>query len=147
MAAVSLNMTHSEREQFLAGLHVGVLGIERADGPPLVVPVWYSYQPGGDVEICMSAASLKGRLLKSAGRATLCAQQEALPYKYVSVEGQVTIEPLGADASTEIETLAIRYLGEEAGRAYAAQGVSADEIRVTITPERWFSVDYGRAQG
>jgi nitroimidazol reductase NimA-like FMN-containing flavoprotein (pyridoxamine 5'-phosphate oxidase superfamily) len=32
-------MTESEREEFLAGLHVGVLGIERADGPPLVLPV------------------------------------------------------------------------------------------------------------
>jgi len=142
---VNLNMEPSERQAFLAERHVGVLGIERADGPPLVVPVWYGYSPGGAVEICMSAASLKGRLLHRAGRATLCAQQEALPYKYVSVEGPVDIEPLGERAASTVEALAIRYLGEEAGRAYAAQGVSADEIKVTIKPQRWFSVDYGRA--
>jgi PPOX class probable F420-dependent enzyme len=145
MASGSLNMNAAAREQFLAELHVGVLGVERADGPPLVVPIWYGYTPGGDVEICMSAASLKGRLLKSAGRATLCAQQEALPYKYVSVEGEVTIEALGADAATAVEALAIRYLGEDAGKAYAAQGISNDEIRVSIKPDRWFSVDYGQA--
>ena len=84
-------MTESERQDFLAGLHVGVLGIERPDGPPLVVPVWYSYEPGGDVEVLTSASSLKGRLAAAAGRASLCAQQEELPYKYVSVEGPIEI--------------------------------------------------------
>ena len=145
MTEVNLNMQPEEREAFLAGQHVGVLGLERADGPPLVVPVWYGYSPGGEVEICMSASSLKGRLVSRAGRATLCAQQEALPYKYVSGEGPVEIEELGARAAAVVEKLAIRYLGEEAGRAYAAQGVAGDEIRVAIKPQRWFSVDYGRA--
>ena len=88
-------MTETERQEFLAGLHVGVLGIERADGPPLLLPVWYSYEPGGDVEVLTSASSLKGRLAVAAGRASLCAQQEELPYKYVSVEGAVTIDELG----------------------------------------------------
>ena len=50
-----LKMTETEREAFLAGLHVGVLGVERADGPPLVLPVWYSYEPGGEVVILTSA--------------------------------------------------------------------------------------------
>ncbi len=92
-------MTESERQEFLAGLHVGVLGIERPDGPPLVVPVWYSYEPGGDVEVLTSASSLKGRLAASAGRASLCVQQEDLPYKYVSVEGALEIVELDAAAS------------------------------------------------
>ena len=92
-------MTESERQEFLAELHVGVLGIERPDGPPLVVPVWYSYEPGGDVEVLTAASSLKGRLAATAGRASLCAQQEELPYKYVSVEGPLEIVALDADAS------------------------------------------------
>ena len=25
--------------------------MERSDGPPLVVPVWYAYEPGGEVEV------------------------------------------------------------------------------------------------
>ena len=138
-------MTETERQEFLAGLHVGVLGIERADGPPLLLPVWYSYEPGGDVEVLTSASSLKGRLAAAAGRASLCAQQEELPYKYVSVEGTLTIDELGADSHDVVEPMAIRYLGEEIGRAYAANSDVADEIRIRITPDRWFSVDYSKS--
>jgi PPOX class probable F420-dependent enzyme len=137
-------MTETERQEFLAGLHVGVLGLERSDGPPLVVPVWYSYEPGGDVEVLTSASSLKGRLAAAAGRASLCAQQEELPYKYVTVEGSVEIDELGDDAKAAVLPMAIRYLGEEMGRGYAAGDTAADEIRIRIRPERWFSVDYAK---
>ena len=138
-------MTETERQDFLAALHVGVLGIERADGPPLLLPVWYSYEPGGDVEVLTSASSLKGRLAAAAGRASLCVQQEELPYKYVSVEGPATIDELGADRHHAVEPMAIRYLGSEIGRAYAANSDVPDEIRVRITPTRWFSVDYAKS--
>ena len=137
-------MSEAEREAFLAEMHVGVLAIERSGGPPLAVPVWYGYEPGGSVEILTSASSYKAGLVRAAGRATLCAQQEALPYKYVSVEGPVTITELGEDAHAAIEAMAIRYLGEELGRSYAADGVEGDEIRISIRPDRWRTVDYGR---
>ncbi len=140
-------MNETERQGFLAGLHVGVLGIERADGPPLLLPVWYSYEPGAEVEVLTSASSLKGRLAAAAGRASLCAQQEELPYKYVSVEGSITIDALGAEAHVATEPMAVRYLGDEMGRAYAAGNVGSDEIRIRIRPERWFSVDYGKGAG
>jgi PPOX class probable F420-dependent enzyme len=139
-------MTESERQEFLAGLHVGVLGIERADGPPLVLPVWYSYEPGGDVIVLTSASSLKGRLVAAAGRASLCAQQEDLPYKYVSVEGPVTIEQLDAEASrAAVVPMAVRYLGEELGRQYASTSVGPDDVLLRLHPERWFSVDYAKS--
>ncbi len=39
-----VTMTREEREQFLGGVHVGVLSVASADGAgPLAVPVWYSY--------------------------------------------------------------------------------------------------------
>jgi PPOX class probable F420-dependent enzyme len=137
-------MTESEREEFLAGLHVGVLGIERADGPPLVLPVWYSYEPGGEVVVLTVGSSLKGRLAAAAGRASLCAQEESLPYKYVSVEGRVEIDELGDDAHDAVVPMAIRYLGEEMGTAYAANSSAPDEIRIRLRPDRWYSVDYGK---
>lgn len=135
------NMTEDQREAFLADLHVGVLGVERADGPPLVVPVWYWYEPGGDVEVLTSGESLKGRLLARTGRATLCAQEEDLPYEYVSVEGPVRIDHLDEQYGPEVERMAIRYLGDELGRQYAAQEATGN-IRVSLTPERWFTYDY-----
>jgi len=141
-----LTMSEAEREAFLAALHVGVLGIERADGPPLVLPVWYSYEPGGDVVVLTSASSLKGRLAAAAGRASLVAQQEDLPYKYVSVEGSIEIDELGADSHDDVEPMAIRYLGEEMGKGYAAASTETDEIRIRLRPERWWSVDYSKSR-
>jgi PPOX class probable F420-dependent enzyme len=135
-------MTETARQEFLAGLHVGVLAVERSDGPPLNVPVWYGYEPGGDVEVITSGSSVKARLLERAGRAALCAQQEELPYKYVSVEGPVTVEPLD-DAASAIEPIAIRYLGEQLGRDYAANSIGDDQVLVRLRIERWLTVDYG----
>jgi nitroimidazol reductase NimA-like FMN-containing flavoprotein (pyridoxamine 5'-phosphate oxidase superfamily) len=49
---MAVSMTREEREQFLAGVHVGVLSVATADGgSPLAVPVWYTYQPGGPVSV------------------------------------------------------------------------------------------------
>ena len=45
-----LSMSRQEREAFLAALHVGLLAVDRPDGPPLVVPIWYRYTAGGVVE-------------------------------------------------------------------------------------------------
>ncbi len=132
------SMTTDERQAFLADLHVGVLAVERADGPPLAVPVWYRYSPGGVVELTTEAGSVKGRLLAAAGRASLCAQQEAFPYAYVTVEGPVEV----AEATVEVRVaIASRYLGDELGRAYA-EDTAGDQVVVRLAPERWFAVDY-----
>ena len=139
-----LQMTDDERQQFLADLHVGVLGIERADGPPLVVPVWYDYNAGGDVEVYTGADSLKGRLAEAAARGSLCAQTESLPYKYVTVEGPVMLEPLVEADLEKLSAMAIRYLGEELGAGYAAGQSIEGQVRLRLWPQRWLSVDYGR---
>ncbi|WP_116995685.1 pyridoxamine 5'-phosphate oxidase family protein [Desertimonas flava] len=138
-----LNMSREERETFLADLHVGVIAVERADGPPLAAPVWYRYSPGGVVEILTERTSIKGRLLDAAGRASICAQRESLPYAYVTVEGPVEI----AEATLEDRTdMAVRYLGDAGGRQYVEQSPVVDDVVVRITPERWFSVDYGKLE-
>ena len=67
-----------------------------------------------------------------------------MPYKYVSVEGPVEIDPLGDDAHAAVEPMAIRYLGDDLGTAYAAGNIADDEIRIRLRPERWLSVDYSR---
>lgn len=138
-----MQMTTSEREAFLGDVHVGMLAVERDDGPPLTIPVWYDYEPGGDLWVLTDGGSLKGRLLANAGRFSLCAQTEALPYSYVSVEGPSTIAT--SDLETHLRPMAQRYLGEEMGNQYTDNTPHGDEpIMVSMTPERWFSVDYAK---
>jgi len=45
---MSVHMSVTEREEFLAGVHVGVLSAAAGTaGRTRAVPVWYSCQPGG----------------------------------------------------------------------------------------------------
>ena len=133
-------MTKAEREAFLAGVHVGIASIENPGHGPLAAPIWYAYEPGGAVTMLIGPDSQKARLLKRAGRMSLCAQTEAAPYKYVSVEGPVAITKPPRDATLK---MAIRYLGETVGRQYAANG-NGDSVWVTLTPERWRTTDYSK---
>ncbi len=141
---MSFKMTTEERESFLADLHVGVLSLNEPGRGPLTAPVWYAYEPGGDVVFVTSRESRKGRLLEVGTRLSLCAQQEELPYKYVSVEGEVTsIEPADTEATTR--PIAHRYLGQEAGDEYMKSAAATEEsITVRVRPERWLTVDYGK---
>ena len=140
---MGLAMTEDEREAFLAGVHVGVLAVERRDGPPLAVPVWYDYRPGGDLWILTPEDSVKGRLLQAAQRFSLCAQDETPPfYRYVSVEGPV-VAIRAADEEEDSRPMAHRYLGPDIGDEYVE---SADEqsLKFCMRPERWWSVDYSK---
>ena len=141
---MSLAMTRSEREAFLAGVHVGVVSIERAGKPPLAVPIWYDFDPAIGVWLITSRASEKGRALAKAGRFALCAQSEAPPlYQYVSVEGPViSVRP--ALLEEDLRPMARRYFGRELGDRYADTTANEGSLVFTMRPERWRTVDYGK---
>jgi nitroimidazol reductase NimA-like FMN-containing flavoprotein (pyridoxamine 5'-phosphate oxidase superfamily) len=142
---MSLAMSEHERQEFLAGLHVGVISIERADGPPLTVPIWYGYEPGGLVWIITSPDSPKGRLLQAAQRFSLCAQTEEPPfYKYVSVEGPI-VDVSTPDLEADGRPLAHRYFGPELGDAYLANSAGEANLKFSMRPTRWWSVDYAKS--
>ena len=44
-----IGMTRAEREAFLAEVHVAVVAIAEEGRAPLAVPVWYAYEPGGEI--------------------------------------------------------------------------------------------------
>lgn len=136
-------MSPTEREAFLADLHVGVLSIPRPSGAPLSAPVWYSYTPGSELWLLTGPESRKGKLLQPGVAVSLVAQQESLPYAYVTVEGVVT-ELRPATTEDDSRPMARRYLGEQMGDGYVAAN-SAPSVRVSIRIERWLTVDYAKA--
>lgn len=142
---MSLSMSKDEREAFLAALHVGVLSIPEEGRGPLTVPIWYAYDPGGELRLVTDRTSRKGRLLRAGLRVSLCAQTETPPYQYVSVEGPiVSVEP--SDRERDGRVLAHRYLGRELGDRYmeatATDREAGESVVVRVRPERWLSVDY-----
>jgi uncharacterized protein len=135
-------MSRSEREEFLAGVHVGVLSVASGDGSgPLSIPIWYTYQPGGTLNVSTGPGTRKAQAIAAAGRFSLCVQQEQPPYKYVTVEGPAAIED--ATDADRLE-LARRYLGTEGGDAFVAAVPTEGQIMIRMTPERWSSVDYSQ---
>ena len=144
---MSFAMSAQEREHFLAGLHVGVLSVVAGEGRgPIAVPVWYDYQPGGQVSVITARGSRKGQAIAAAGRMSLCAQDENPPYRYGSVEGPVVIEELDL---AERLAMARRYLGPEGGDRYVASNPDSagENVMIIMTPEHWLSVDYGKQPG
>lgn len=139
-------MTKAEREAFLAGVHIGVLAVN-ADGVPSLTPIWYSYEQGGVVLMETHRESPKAKALRAAGRASLCVQTEEAPYKYVVVEGAVTMKD-GVDSDVR-RALAHRYLGQQLGDMYYDATVESEQSGVTVllTPERWRTTDYSKQFG
>ncbi|WP_437097664.1 pyridoxamine 5'-phosphate oxidase [Streptomyces flavidovirens] len=110
---------------------------------PLLVPVWYAYEPGGEVVVQTGRETLKARLIGAAGRFSICVQDERPPYRYVSVSGPVVrvtdpVDPAGRAAMTH------RYLppGEAAAYLRATEAQLTDDITFHMRPERWRTADF-----
>ncbi|GAA1978500.1 pyridoxamine 5'-phosphate oxidase family protein [Amycolatopsis minnesotensis] len=143
-------LTETEREDFLAEPRIGVLSIEDpGDRPPLTVPVWYAYTPGGDLSFftgTQGRTARKTRLLEGAGKFSFCVQQPEFPYKYVTVECTVT----GADrapGADQVRAIISRYLPADAAEAFAkseTEEPTGTFVLFTARPERWLSSDFGQ---
>jgi nitroimidazol reductase NimA-like FMN-containing flavoprotein (pyridoxamine 5'-phosphate oxidase superfamily) len=138
-------MSVEEREAFLADLHVGVVCVAQAGRGPLAVPVWYGYTPGGVVSVITGGSSRKAKLIAEAGRFSLCAQSEAPPYKYVTVEGPVTSTEVPVEPE-ERRAEAHRYLGREFGDLYveATADQAGTSCVIRMRPESWLSADFAK---
>ncbi len=137
------SMTQAEKQAFLADVHVGVLALNDGDRGPLMVPMWYDYEPGGELWFLTGPQTRKGRLILVSTRVSLVAQTEDAPDRYVSVEGLVTtIAP--ADRELEGLPMAVRYLGPEKGKQYF-DSMSEWGVTVRVQPERWLAVDYSKS--
>jgi nitroimidazol reductase NimA-like FMN-containing flavoprotein (pyridoxamine 5'-phosphate oxidase superfamily) len=140
-------MTKTERENFLAQPHVAILALNEDGRGPLAVPIWYHYEPGGEVVFLTDRTSRKGALLELNRRLSLCVQLYESPYQYVSVEGPiVALDTAGAEA--HLRPLAVRYLGEAEGNAYADEMVpelaDGSYCLVRVRPARWLTANYAR---
>ncbi|MGC4932796.1 pyridoxamine 5'-phosphate oxidase family protein [Gordonia sp. DT30] len=133
-----------ERQSFLAEPHIGALSIEAgSDRAPLVVPIWYQYQPGGDLWFLTGTGSRKMKLLTAAGRCSLMAERLEPSIRYVAISGPVVATAPGT--GDELAEMAARYLPADkvAGYVEFASGDHGAQSRVTVRPEQWLSADLG----
>lgn len=132
-----------EREQFLAEPHIGALAVVEAGRAPLTVPIWYGYEPGGELWILTAPDARKARAIEAAGRFSLMVQRTAPTVRYVSVEGPVTGTAAGSRELTR--RMAARYLPADQVDNYVEyeQAQLGEHIAVSMRPEHWLSADLG----
>ncbi|MEU1126967.1 pyridoxamine 5'-phosphate oxidase family protein [Streptomyces sp. NPDC005899] len=139
-------LTREERERFLAEPHVAALAVDSAEGgrAPLSVPIWYQYEPGGDVWIMTGRRSRKGVLIAEAGRFTLLVDRVAPTVRYVSVEGPV-VGTLPATREQLVE-ISARYLPAEKVEGYVdfAWKEHGEQVVIHMRPQHWLSSDLGQ---
>ncbi|WP_031082170.1 pyridoxamine 5'-phosphate oxidase family protein [Streptomyces sp. NRRL WC-3549] len=138
-------LTREEREQFLAEPHIGALAVEsgREGRAPLTVPIWYGYEPGGDLWIMTGRHSRKGLAIAAAGRFSLMVERVTPTVRYVSVEGPaVATRPATREQLVE---MASRYLPAEKVDAYVglAWKEHGEQVVIHLRPEHWLSSDLG----
>ncbi|MCM6772360.1 pyridoxamine 5'-phosphate oxidase family protein [Nocardia sp. CDC159] len=136
-------LSAQEREQFLAEPHIGALAVDAGPGrAPLTVPVWYDYEPGGELWLLTGAESKKIELIKAAGRFGIMAERQEPSVRYVNVEGPVTrITPATDEQHLHMVR---RYLPEEKVEAYLRVAAElGEQVVVAMRPEHWYSADLG----
>jgi hypothetical protein len=139
-------LSREEREQMLAEPHIGALAVDAGDGrAPLTVPIWYGYEPGGEVWVMTGRDSRKAKLIERAGRFSLMVERIQPSVRYVSIEGPVT----GTNPGThdDLVTISARYLPPEQVEPYVkiAEADHGPQVVIRMRPERWLSADLGPA--
>jgi PPOX class probable F420-dependent enzyme len=106
---------------------VAVLATYRPDGSVLLSPVWHRWRDDG-FDVVTNRGGIKERHLRRDPRASVLVYENGPPYRGIELSGEARLESSG-DA---FRAIAIRYLGEEAGTAYAEQ--IADETLIRLEP-------------
>ena len=121
------------REQFLKEPNVAVLATVDAKGRAHAAPIWYLYEDGVLI-MSTGRGSQKHRNVEAHPNVTVVVDRRTLPYYAVMARGRAEIgSPLTED---ERLRMAVRYLGEEMGRAYVARRSGGDSVTIRLRPRK-----------
>jgi PPOX class probable F420-dependent enzyme len=119
----------SELTDFLAQPRVAVLATYRRDGSVLLSPVWHQFRDGG-FDVVSAPDDIKVRHLRRDPRASILVYDNEPPYR--GVEIRTTAQLSEIDRAEVVREMSVRYLGQVAGEAYAAE--SADSVLIRLEP-------------
>ncbi|MFE1798453.1 MULTISPECIES: pyridoxamine 5'-phosphate oxidase family protein [unclassified Streptomyces] len=137
-------LTREEREKFLAEPHIAALAVDAGAGrAPLTVPIWYQYEPGGDVWILTGLNSRKNELISAAGRFSLMVDRVEPTIRYVSLEGPVVASTPAT--REQLHEVSARYLPADKVDGYVdfSWKEHGEMVVIRMRPDRWLSSDLG----
>ncbi|MDA4121072.1 MAG: PPOX class F420-dependent oxidoreductase [Thaumarchaeota archaeon] len=122
-------------EKFLEGVYFGKIATVMKDGSPHVTPIWYMYADG---KLIINTTTDRVKYWNIRRDPRVCfLVDDGYPYIIIFGKGRIAKE---RDPLKDIETLAIRYTGEVAGKKSARERYwKQKRVSVEIVPERVFS--------
>ena len=126
-------MTTNELNEFLSQPLVAVLGTVDDEGRPRGAPIWFHWEDGA-AYMFTSRGTLKWRNIQHHPHASLCIDWREVPYRSVIMDGPV--EEADRPLYDLVLSMAIRYYGEEEGRAFAEgyRGDSPNVVAFRLVP-------------
>ncbi|WP_326833952.1 PPOX class F420-dependent oxidoreductase [Amycolatopsis rhabdoformis] len=120
------------------GTRTGMLGLVRANGAPIVTPIWFLLNEGPDGdEIVFNTGkeTLKGKALRRDPRISLAVDDQKPPFSYVQFSAEAVLSD-DFDEKLEWATrLGGRYMGAEQAEAFGKRNAVPEEalVRAKIT--------------
>ena len=112
----------------------GKLGVVRADGSPLVAPVWVDLD-GDDIVFMTSADTIKGKAILRDPRVSLCFDDERPPFSFVAIAGTASVSTDADELLHWGTRIGGRYMGIDRAEEYGRRNAVAPEmvVRVHVT--------------
>lgn len=128
-------MTPQERDEFLtSGRIFAKIATTMDDGWPVLSPVWYAWDGEAFLIVSKARTSLVQNLRRDP-RCGLLVDNPELPYKRVSVRGEVEFLPDSYDWKPPTRDMVLRYLGPE-GMDYAEATFQFDRVPFLVHPKK-----------
>jgi PPOX class probable F420-dependent enzyme len=108
---------------------LAVLATYRRDGTVLLSPVWHEWLDGG-FNVVTGSRDVKAAHLHRDPRTSIVVCEHSPPYRGVELRCHAQLLTAGVDDA--VLRIASRYLGREAGAAYAA--AAADDLLIRLEP-------------
>ena len=108
---------------------LAVLATYRPDGTVLLSPVWREWRDGG-FSVVTSSRGVKAAHLRRDPRASIVVCEHSPPYRGVELWCRALL--LTAGVEDAVKRIASRYLGLEAGAAYADR--AGDDLLIRLEP-------------
>ena len=108
---------------------LAVLATYRRDGTVLLSPVWHEWR-GGGFHVVTSSRDVKAAHLRRDPRASIVVCEHSPPYRGIELRGSAQL--VTAEVGDAVLRIASRYLGREAGAAYAER--AGDDLLIRLEP-------------
>jgi PPOX class probable F420-dependent enzyme len=129
-------------QQFLAaGTRTAKLACVKADGSPLVSPVWFILDQQALVFTTMNT-SLKYKRMRADPRVSICVENDTYPYGFSTLQCTVQLQELSPEELLPWATrIAARYVPAEQAQQFGQRNAVEGEVLVRASIDSYFAFE------